>query len=278
MSKDVLNPRRPPSGKKVIPVVRLDGAIGMRSGAGRALSATAIEPALQAAFAMSGAPAVVLAINSPGGSPVQSSLIVKRIRALSEKHKKPVLAVVEDMAASGGYMLACAADEIIADPSSIVGSIGVIGGGFGFSDLIARYGVERRVLTAGVHKARNDPFAPQKPEDVARLKDIMGQLHEEFIALVKARRGAKLKEHPTLFEGEIFTAREALDSGLIDGLGDLHGEIARRFGAKAKPKMFSLARPTLLQRLFGGAAAAITESVFDTMDERDLRARFGAAA
>lgn len=274
MSKDVLKPRRVPTGRKTIPVVRLEGVIGARPGAVRALNAASLEPALKAAFTLRGAPAVVLAINSPGGSPVQSSLIVKRIRALSAQHKKPVLAVVEDMAASGGYMLACAGDEIVADPSSIVGSIGVVGGGFGFSDLITRYGVERRVLTAGAHKARNDPFAPQNPEDVARLKDIMAQLHQEFISLVKARRDGKLKDHPNLFEGEIFTAREALAIGLIDGLGELHGEIAARFGPRARIKMFATARPTLLQRLFGGAGAAAADAAIATIEARELRIPF----
>jgi signal peptide peptidase SppA len=268
MNKDVLKPRRPPTGRKPIPVVRLEGVIGARPGAGRALTAAALEPVLKAAFSLKGAPAVVLAINSPGGSPVQSSLIVKRIRALSAQHKRPVLAVLEDVAASGGYMLACAADEIIADPSSIVGSIGVVGGGFGFSDLIARYGVERRVLTAGAHKARNDPFAPQNAEDVARLKDIMAQLHQEFIALVKTRREGRLKDHPNLFEGEIFTAREALAIGLIDGLGDLYGEVSARFGARARVKTFAMARPTLLQRLFGGAGAAATAGALEALEAR----------
>ena len=175
-----------------MPVVRLSGVIGISSPLKPGLTLASVARSLDRAFAMRNARAVALSINSPGGAAAQSHLIYRRIRALADEKKIPVIAFVEDVAASGGYMIACAADEIIADASSIVGSIGVVGGSFGFDKLIEKIGIERRLYTSGENKAMLDPFLPEKPEDVERLKAIQREIHESFIALVKARRGGKL--------------------------------------------------------------------------------------
>ena len=184
---------------------------------------------LDRAFGMRNAAAVALAINSPGGSPAQSHLIFRRIRDLAEEKKRRVIAFVEDAAASGGYMIACAADEIIADPNSIVGSIGVVGGSFGFDKLIAKLGIERRLYTSGEHKAMLDPFLPENAEDVERLKKLQREIHDDFIALVKSRRGGKLAGDDSLFSGEYWTGRRALDLGLVDAIGDLRSVLASAF-------------------------------------------------
>lgn len=262
-----------PFGKKlpVVPVVRMEGVIAARGGVGRSLSYLSLEPALEKAFAIKRAPIVALSINSPGGSPVQSRLIVQRVRQLAAEKKKKVLAFVEDLGASGGYMLACAGDEIFVDPSSLVGSIGVIGGGFGFPELMGKLGIERRVHTAGKVKGRLDPFRPESPADAARLESLLKQIHDVFISLVKERRGAKLRSDPLLFEGEIFTAREAIDLGLVDEVGDLHGVLAARYGAEVKVKRIPMARPSLVRRLMGGAGDAALES----FEERLAFARYG---
>jgi len=247
----------------VIPVVRLEGLIAASAspGGGRVLNLAALEPALVKAFAMRRAPCVALVVNSPGGSPVQSALIGRRIRQLAAQKDKPVVVFVEDAAASGGYWIACAADEIIADAASIVGSIGVIGGGFGFADALARLGVERRVHTAGRRKSQLDPFSPERPEDVARLDVLLAGLHREFIGWVRERRGARLKSHPDLFDGEIFTGREGVELGLVDALGDLNAVLRARYGDKVKLKTIAPARPSLLQRLFGASAAALVGEI-----------------
>jgi signal peptide peptidase SppA len=258
------------SGRATVPVIRLEGVIAAR-GVGRALSLSAMEPALERAFAMKRAPIVALSINSPGGSPVQSRLIMARIRQLAAQKKKKVLAFVEDVGASGGYMLACAGDEIFVDPSSIVGSIGVIGGGFGFPELMAKLGVERRVYTAGAVKGRLDAFRPENPEDVMRLQQILDQIHDVFIGLVRERRGDKLKDDPMLFQGEVFTAQEAVENGLVDGFGDLHSVLAARYGENVRLKRVQPPKPSLLRRLMGGAGDAVLE----TIEERAAFARYG---
>ncbi|MBI1186304.1 MAG: S49 family peptidase [Alphaproteobacteria bacterium] len=258
------------SGRVTAPVIRLEGLIASR-GAGRGLSLNTVEPALERAFAMKRTPIVALSINSPGGSAVQSRLITQRIRQLAAQKKKRVLAFVEDIGASGGYMLACAGDEIFVDPSSIVGSIGVIGGGFGFPELMAKIGVERRVYTAGAVKGRLDAFRPEDPDDVARLQAILDHIHEVFIGLVRERRAGKLKETPMLFQGEVFTAQEAIASGLVDGFGDLHSVLAARYGETVRLKRVQPPKPSLLRRLMGGAGDALVE----TMEERAAFARFG---
>jgi serine protease SohB len=219
--------------RPVVPVVRLTGIIGFSTPLRPGLSLAGIARTLDRAFATRNAAAVALAINSPGGSPVQSHLIFRRIRELAREHERRVIAFVEDAGASGGYMIACAADEIVADPYSIVGSIGVVGGSFGFDKLIAKIGVERRLYTSGEHKAMLDPFLPENADDVERLKKLQREIHDDFIALVKSRRGAKLNGPDTeLFSGEYWTGRRALELGLVDAIGDLRSVLRERVGDK----------------------------------------------
>ena len=264
--------REPPT----VPVIRLEGMIANRGRASRGLSLAALESPLEKAFTLKHAPAVALSINSPGGAPVQSSLIVRRVRDLAEQHKRPVLAFIEDVGASGGYMLACAGDEIFCDPSSLVGSIGVIGGGFGLADLAAKLGVERRVYTAGSRKNRLDPFAPERPDDVARYDELLKDIHAAFIALVKSRRGERLKDHPLLFEGEVFTGAEAVRFGLADGLGELRSTLRERFGDKVRNKPMAPKRAPLLQRLIGGAAEEAAEAALEAIELRLALSRLRA--
>lgn len=250
-----------------VAVIRLQGMIAASTGVGR-LNDASLAPVIEAAFARKPV-AVALVINSPGGSPVQSALIGARIRRLADQNKVPVLAFVEDVAASGGYWLASTADEIFADANSIVGSIGVISAGFGLHEFIARYGVERRVHTAGTSKSQLDPFRPENPEDVVRLRAILDQIHQNFIGQVKERRGAKLAEID-LFTGEFWTGARALELGLIDGLGHLAPVLQARYGEKVRMVNYGLRRPFLSR--FGlslmGDALAISE-------ERALFARYG---
>lgn len=263
--------RDPPT----IPILRLEGMIANRGRAGRGLSLAALEGPLEQAFALKHAPCVALAINSPGGAPVQSSLILSRIRELAERRKRPVLAFIEDVGASGGYMLACAGDEIFCDASSLVGSIGVVGGGFGLVELAAKLGVERRVYTAGLRKNRLDPFAPERAEDVARYDEMLREIHAAFIALVQARRGARLGAHPLLFEGEVFTGAEAVRLGLVDGLGELRATLRARYGEAVRLKTFAPKRAPLLQRLAGADAEAMLCAGLEVLEERLARARLG---
>jgi signal peptide peptidase SppA len=245
-----LNPiswrRRPTVG-----VVRLAGAIGLPWSVRRGgLSIDSIGRPLERAFGLKNLKAVALAINSPGGSAVQSSLIAKRIRALAVEKNVPVLAFVEDVAASGGYWLATAGDEIYADESSIIGSIGVITAGFGFADLLQRIGVERHVHTAGARKAMLDPFRAEQPEDVTRLQVLQQEIHDTFKAQVRERRGSRLRgDEADLFGGEIWTARSALERGLIDDIGDLRTIVRGRFGDKIKLVPVTPQRGWLRRRL-----------------------------
>ena len=245
----------------VVPVVRLSGVIAsMSSGflGGRALSIETVAPLLKRAFDMKGARAVALSINSPGGSPVQSALIGQRIRLLAREKELKVLAFVEDVAASGGYWLACAADEIIADPHSIVGSIGVISAGFGFQDLLARIGVERRVHTSGERKAMLDPFRPEKTEDVERLHRLQAEIHDGFKDWVRERRAGKLAgDEATLFSGEFWTGKRGLELGLVDGIGELRTVLQARFGDKVHLPVIG-PRRRLLSRLGLGASVGET--------------------
>ncbi|HEX9328098.1 MAG TPA: S49 family peptidase, partial [Reyranella sp.] len=218
----------------VVPVVRLSGIIASGGLLGsRGLSIESVAPLLKRAFDTRGAKAVALSINSPGGSPVQSALIGQRIRLLAAEKDVKVIAFVEDVAASGGYWLACAADEIIVDPSSIVGSIGVISSSFGFQDLIARFGVERRLHTSGERKSMLDPFRPENPEDVERLHRLQAEIHDGFKDWVRGRRAGKLSgDEATLFSGEFWTGKRGLELGLVDGLGELRATLQARYGAK----------------------------------------------
>jgi serine protease SohB len=262
----------------VVPVVRLTGVIGGPSLRGAGLTVHTVNPALERAFKLRGAKAVALAINSPGGSPVQSALIAERIRGLASEKKLPVLAFIEDVGASGGYWLALAADEIFADPHSIVGSIGVIHAGFGFTEALGRLGIERRLHTAGDHKSLLDPFRPEKPEDVERLNVILRELHEGFKTIVRARRSERLKgSDGELFEGQIWTGRGALAVGLIDGLGTLHAVLKARFGDKVRLPQISMARPWWQRRLGIGQTwpRALVDAVLDGLAERALWSRYG---
>lgn len=271
----------------VVPVVRLSGTIGAVTPLRPGLTLAGVARMLDRAFAMRGAKAVAIIINSPGGSAVQSRLIFGRIRQLAEEKKLPVLVFVEDVAASGGYMIACAGDEIFCDPSSILGSIGVVGASFGFQDLMRKIGVERRVYTAGEHKVTLDPFLPENPDDVARLKTIQQDIHAVFIALVKASRGARLKgEDGYLFTGEYWAGQRAVDLGLADAIGDLRGVLRARFGDKVRlpivaPQGGLLS--TLLGRRSGGAGgtalaggvADLPDAALSALEARAIWARFG---
>ena len=252
----------------VVAVIRLSGVIA--SGGRGALNDQALGPTLEKAFKRGKPKAVALVINSPGGSPVQSSLIGARIRRLSDEKNIPVIAFVEDVAASGGYWLASAADEIYADESSIIGSIGVISMGFGFNDLIARHGVERRVYTAGKSKSMLDPFQPEKPADIKRLKGMLEQIHDNFKAHVMKRRVGKLPEGKDLFTGEIWVGKAAADVGLIDGIGHLVPMMKQRYGDKVRFARYGVKR-SILQR-FG---ARVVTDALDGIEERAHYARFG---
>lgn len=259
-------------GAPIVPVVRLQGVIASDTRPGR-LNIAGVAPLLKRAFAIKSAPAVAIVVNSPGGSPVQSRLIAKRIRDLATEHNKPVLVFVEDAAASGGYFIATAGDEIIADPSSIVGSVGVIMAGFGFVEAIAKLGVERRVHTAGRNKSTLDPFLPEKAEDVDRIKTLELDIHQVFIDWVKTRRAGKLKApDDTLFTGEFWSGVRGLDLGLVDSIGDLHQVLRDRFGAEVilkliEPKRGMFALPNLGFSLANDAAA--------TLEDRAVWARVG---
>jgi signal peptide peptidase SppA len=237
----------------VVPVVRLSGVIGAVLPLRPGLTLGAVAPMLERAFTTAGAKAVAIIVNSPGGSAVQSHLIFRRIRAHAEECKLPVFVFIEDAAASGGYMIACAGDEIFADPSSLVGSIGVVSAGFGFDRLIERFGIERRLHTAGESKAMLDPFRPERPEDLERLKAIQANVHAVFRDLVRTRRGARLQGAPDdLFSGAVWTGGEALPLGLIDGLGEIRGILRERYGDKVELRVIPPARVSLLARWLGG--------------------------
>src|SRR6201990_2597302 len=228
-------PARLRRGTAVVPVVRLSGVIGAVTPLRPGMSLAGIARTLEKAFATRNARAVALVINSPGGSPVQSRQIYLRIRQLATEKKLPVLVFVEDVAASGGYMIACAGDEIFCDPSSILGSIGVVGGSFGFQELIRKIGVERRLYTAGEHKAMLDPFLPENPDDVARVKSLQREIHAIFIALVRQSRGSRLKGgDDVLFTGEYWAGETSISLGLADAIGDLRSILRARYGDKVK--------------------------------------------
>src|SRR5882762_9627521 len=238
-------------GAAVVPVVRLSGVIGAVTPLRPGMSLAGVAKTLERAFGTKNAKAVALVINSPGGSPVQSRQIYLRIRQLAAEKNLPVLVFVEDVAASGGYMIACAGDEIFCDPSSILGSIGVVGGSFGFQEMIKKIGVERRLYTAGEHKAMLDPFLPEDREDVARLKAIQREIHAIFIALVRQSRGGRLKgTEDTLFSGEYWAGETSVSLGLADAIGDLRSTLRARYGDKVLTPVIAPASG-MLSGLFG---------------------------
>ena len=274
-------PKRLRGDTPVVPVVRLSGVIGFSTPLKPGLTLAGCARSLERAFGMRRARAVALVINSPGGSPVQSHLIYRRIRALAAENKRPVIAFAEDVAASGGYMIACAADEIICDLSSIVGSIGVVGGSFGFAKLMDKIGIERRLYTSGENKAMLDPFLPEKPEDVEKLKAVQKEIHEGFIDLVKQSRGERLKGlEKTLFSGEYWTGNKAVELGLADGIGDLRSVLRARFGDEVVTPLVSAGRgwlgrvqPGVLEPLL--RRADLPEEIVSALEARAIWARYG---
>jgi signal peptide peptidase SppA len=274
--------------RPVVPVVRLQGAIGIGSPLRPALTLASVAEPLEKAFATKGAKEVALVINSPGGSAAQAHLIYARVRQLAAEKDLGVTAFVEDAAASGGYMIACAADEIIADPASIVGSIGVVSAGFGFDRAIERLSVERRLYTSGENKAILDPFSPEKAEDVERLKELQREIHELFIGLVKERRGKALSDDPDLFTGAFWTGQSGLTLGLVDRLGDVRATMRERWGEKVELRPMT-PKVSLLKRLAGrgggqgaeasaigaGFAAGLADDALASLEARALWARFG---
>ncbi|MCK1651642.1 S49 family peptidase [Bradyrhizobium sp. 149] len=280
-------PARFRPGTAVVPVVRLSGVIGAVTPLRPGMTLATVARVLERAFSMRNAKAVALVINSPGGSPVQSRQIYLRIKQLAAEKKLPVLVFVEDVAASGGYMIACAGDEIICDPSSILGSIGVVGGSFGFQEAIKRLGIERRLYTAGAHKAMLDPFLPENPDDVAKLKALQREIHQIFIALVKESRGARLKgSDDTLFTGEYWAGESSIALGLADSIGDLRSTLRARYGEKVLTPV--IAQPTgLLSSLLGrkspGAGqlsamesmAGLPDDLISAVETRAIWAKFG---
>src|ERR1700737_381001 len=274
-------------GAAVVPVVRLSGVIGAVTPLRPGMSLSGVARMLERAFSIRNAKAVALVINSPGGSPVQSRQIYLRIRQLAAEKKLPVLVFVEDVAASGGYMIACAGDEIFCDPSSILGSIGVVGGSFGFQELIKKMGVERRLYTAGEHKAMLDPFLPENPEDVARVKALQREIHAIFIALVKQSRGAKLKgTDDVLFTGEYWAGETSVSLGLADAIGDLRSTLRARYGDKVLTPVIAPATGLLsglLGRKSAGAGtltslegfAGLPDELISALESRAIWAKFG---
>ncbi|KZL18817.1 putative signal peptide peptidase SppA [Pseudovibrio axinellae] len=269
--------------KPVVPVVRLNGVIGAGSPLKPGLSLSSVEDALETAFSFKEAPAIALSVNSPGGSPVQSNLIFKRIRQLADENNKQVLVFVEDVAASGGYMIALAGDDIIVDQASVVGSIGVVSAGFGFTELLQKAGVERRVYTSGDKKVTLDPFSPEIKEDVEHLKTLQHEIHEMFIDMVKRRRGDVLGDEKELFSGLFWTGAKARDLGLVDSIGDLHSTIRERFGKETKIKVIG-AKKRFLGRFIPGAslqgnlteaAGSLPAATLATLEEKSLWAKFG---
>jgi len=279
-------PRRLRRGTPLVPVVRLAGVIGAVTPLRPGMTLAALAKTLERAFSYKNARAVALLINSPGGSPVQSRQIYLRIRQLAGEKKLPVMVFVEDVAASGGYMIACAGDEIFCDPSSILGSIGVVGGSFGMTELIKKIGVERRLYTAGEHKAMLDPFLPENPDDVVRLKAIQRDIHEIFIALVKSSRGGRLKgADDELFTGEYWAGEKSVALGLADGIGDLRSTLRARFGEKVVTPLVAPASGMLaglLGRRSPGAGSlaldgliGLPDDLISALETRAIWARFG---
>lgn len=284
------NYRNPPP---VVSVIRLSGTIGVGSALRRGLSLAELAGPINRAFKQPRLKAVALAINSPGGAAAQSALIAKRIRDLAEEKDVKVYAFCEDVAASGGYWLACAADEIYAQESSLVGSIGVIASAFGFQEAIKKVGVERRLYTAGENKSLLDPFQPARKKDVDRLKRLQGEIHESFKSYVRARRGDRLKgKEEELFSGEIYAGRKAQEVGLIDGLGDLRGILRERYGERVQLRRVDgekgwLRRRFGLSQLTGAAAGGtalgladwrpqdLADGALAAVEERALWSRFG---
>ncbi|MBU1210241.1 MAG: S49 family peptidase [Alphaproteobacteria bacterium] len=274
----------PFSSGPVVPVLRFTGPIGMATPLKQGLSLAASADAMARAFKLSKLPTIAVIINSPGGSPVQSSLIFKRLRQLADEHEKRIYVFCDDVAASGGYYLAVAGDEIYADACSIVGSIGVISGGFGFVEALDKLGIERRIYTSGTAKSQLDAFRPENPEDIARLKEILGDIHDAFIGVVKDRRGGRLTAPDAdIFSGAFWAAPKAAELGLIDGITDIRTKMRELHGPKVRLKVVPLSRGGLFSMLrrpvmeFGGHAAgtSLADDVLSSAEARALWSRYG---
>ncbi len=264
------------SGNIQIPTLRLSGIISAQSGiTGSGLAINNLEKLIEKLFSDKKSPAVALIINSPGGSPTQSSLIAKKIIELSKEKKKKVLAFVEDVAASGGYWLACAADEIYIDQNSVIGSIGVISPGFGFVELIKKIGIERRVYTSGKSKSFLDPFKEENKEDIDRLKNIQEQIHDNFINYVKERRGSKLDQSKIddIFSGLFWVGKKAIDLGLADDIGSINEILQKKFGKKVKIKSINQKKSFLQRRL--SSSLLNTDEILQKIEEKLMLSRFG---
>ena len=269
----------------VVPVLRFTGPIGMATPLRQGVSLASVAGAIEKAFTLSKMPSVAIVINSPGGSPVQSSLIFKRIRQLAEEKSKKVYVFCEDVAASGGYYLAIAGDEIYADASSIIGSIGVISGGFGFDKAIEKIGVERRVYTSGISKSTLDPFLPENPDDVTRLQSIQQDVHDAFIGIVKERRLGKLKASDAeLFSGAFWAGPKAIELGLIDGIADVRSKMQELHGLDVRLKVVEMQKTGLLGRMRrltsssgfeGGGGLAFADDLVSAIETRALWSRYG---
>ena len=261
--------------KKIVPHIKLSGVIGNVGKFRQGIDFSSQEEIIKKAFSIKKASAVAVTINSPGGSPVQSHLIYKFIREQAKKNKKKVMVFAEDVAASGGYLIACAGDEIYANSSSIIGSIGVIYSSFGFKDLIQKIGVQRRVYTAGKNKSTLDPFLDEKQEDIERLKNIQLELHKDFINVVEESRGTKLKKETgiELFSGEFWSGRKAKDLGLIDGIGNADQILRKKFGEEVVIKKFEKSKGWLAKRLSSSEDHA--DKIISILEERSIWQRYG---
>ncbi len=261
--------------KKIVSHIKLSGVIGNVGKFKEGIDFSGQEEIIKKAFSIKKSLVVAISINSPGGSPVQSHLLYKFIREQAKKHKKKVIVFTEDVAASGGYLIACAGDEIYANPSSIVGSIGVIYSSFGFKDLIKKIGIQRRVYTAGKNKSTLDPFLEEKEEDINRLKSIQLELHEEFIKVVEESRAAKLKKDNgvELFSGEFWSGKKAKELGLIDGLGNADQILKEKFGEDVEIKKFEKSKGWLAKKL--SSSEYQTEKLINILEERSIWQRYG---
>ena len=261
--------------KKIVPHIKLSGVIGSVGKFRQGIDFSSQEEIIKKAFSIKKASVVAVTINSPGGSPVQSHLIYKFIREQAKKNKKKVMVFAEDVAASGGYLIACAGDEIYANSSSIIGSIGVIYSSFGFKDLIQKIGVQRRVYTAGKNKSTLDPFLDEKQEDIERLKNIQLELHKDFINVVEESRGTKLKKETgiELFSGEFWSGRKAKDLGLIDGIGNADQILRKKFGEEVVIKKFEKSKGWLAKRLSSSEDHA--DKIISILEERSIWQRYG---
>tara|TARA_Y100001970_G_scaffold229014_1_gene283969 strand:+ start:9185 stop:9991 length:807 start_codon:yes stop_codon:yes gene_type:complete len=260
--------------KKIIPHIKLTGIIGNVGKFRQGIDFSGQEEIILKAFSVKKAPCIAITVNSPGGSPVQSHLIYNFIRLQAKKNKKKVIVFAEDVAASGGYLIACAGDEIYANSSSIIGSIGVIYSSFGFTELIKKIGVERRVHTAGKNKSTLDPFLDEKKDDIERLKKIQLDIHKDFINVVEKSRGSKLKKSEVeLFSGEFWSGSKAKELGLIDEVGDSHQILREKFGEDVVIKKFEKNRGWLSKKL--SSSNNHVDQLSNILEEKSVWQKYG---